>query len=236
MITLAMPIYNNSHIAWLQLEALCNQKKAGEFELIIAEEDSENFCGAQYFKPYLDRLKKVGCVRVEYLHLSEWVALGQKWTILMNEMSAESIGFLLVSSDDFSSPDRLAKTREALEQGAEWVHSTECHFFNIETKQGAKFKCSQMGVFQALSREAVSRIQPFKSRYPKKAVDTWLFKNSNPLKITDIETKGICTDGRNSISKERHRLYENESFGDFTKIDGQIVLNLFPKKIQNKLK
>lgn len=235
MITLAMPIFNNSHIAWLQLEALCNQKKAGEFELIIAEEDSDNFCGAEYFKPYLERLKKVGCVRVEYLHLSEWVALGQKWMILRNEMSENSIGFVLVSSDDFSSPDRLAKTREALDQGADWVHSTECHFFNVETKQGAKFKCSQMGVFQALSKNAVMRIQP-QPTYPKKGVDTWLMKSSLPVNIVDIETKGVCTDGRNSISKDRHKLYENDSYGDFTKIDGQIVLNLFPKKIQNKLK
>jgi hypothetical protein len=234
MITCAMPIFNNAKIAWLQLEALCNQKKAGEWELIIAEDPSEDYCGQDFIKPFIPRLKKAGCVRIAYLSLSEWVALGQKWLILRSEMSVKSIGFILVSSDDYSASDRLVKTREAIESGADWVHSTQCHFLNLQSKKGAIFNCATMGVFQALSRSAIMSISE-REHYPKKGVDTWLFTNSNPKNIINIESSGVCTDGANSISKDRHLLYQNESIGDFTVIEGESVLRLFPKKIKDKL-
>jgi hypothetical protein len=235
MITAALPIFNNAKIVWLQLEALCNQKNAGEWELVIAEDPSEDYAGADYFKKFIPRLKKAGCVSIKYYHLSEWLPLGQKWLILRDKMASNSIGFMLVSSDDYSASDRIEKTRKAIESGAEWVHSTQCHFFNLESKKGAIFNNENMGVFQALSRSAIMRISE-REMYPKKAVDTWLMTNSNPQTIINIESKGVCTDGANSISKDRHRLYDEDSHGDFTKIEGDIVLNLFPKKIKDKLK
>lgn len=236
MITAALPTFNNAAIIWLQLESLCEQKNAPDWELIVCEEPSENMLGENGLREYVDRLKAANCKSVKYLALSAWVPLGQKWLIIRDYMAADSKGFMLCASDNYSAPDRIAKADEAISKGAEWCQYSEGYFYNILDHQAGLFKAPEgsPALFMTLSRASVKAVNSV--RYPAKGVDSWLLKTSG-AQITDVgRAKGIHTDGFNTISHKRRTMYaDSDGFGMFTKADAGEVFKGFPEWAQKKL-
>jgi hypothetical protein len=235
MITLALPTYNNSDIIWLQLESFCRQENAPEWELIICEEQSEKYFGLQGIEQYKERLFAANCQQIKYIAISEWVTLGQKWMIIRDEMHPDSIGYLLCASDNFSPKDRIAKSYEAFKNGADWVQQETGYFYNILAHEAGLYQQVRQhaSLFMGASSEAIKGV--FKEKFPKKSVDTWLFRAIDPKKYTALQlTDGVHTDGFNTISLHRRDVYGNSTL--FSSADADFVLNLFPKDIQKRLK
>lgn len=239
MLTVALPTYNNSNIIWLQIESLCRQKSAPDFELIVCEEYSDYFTGEDFLKEYSERLKEVGCKSIKYLSLSNWIPLGQKWMVIREHMNKESIGMCLFASDNYSPNDRLRKTYDALKNGHDWVQWRAGYFYNILSHEAGKFEINENipALFMCISTKILKNINT--DLFPKKSVDTWLFRQSNPQNVKNYELceNGVHTDGFNTISHHRRLLYseENGGRGLFVQADSDEVFNIFPKDIQERL-
>lgn len=237
MITVALPTYNNSPIIWLQLESLCRQVNAPEWELIVAEEISGNYFGKKGLSAYADRLKAAGCVNVKYLNVSRRLPLARKWMLIADHMDADSSGFVLCASDDYSASNRLQLTYEALSNGAEWLHWKSGYFYNILTGESSLYYLdSIVGLCMAASRLAIenARRRAVGSDYPYKGVDTWLRRliGDVPTHVFDEITLGVHTDGYNTISLGRRLLYGSNHFKIANTDD---VVKLFPTDIYSKL-
>ena len=235
MITAAIPTYNNAAILWLQLESLCNQVDAPEWELIMCEEESDNTFGADELRKWHDRLKAANCQRIVYLHLLDWIPLGQKWMIIRDNMSPESVGMMLCASDNYSPNDRIRKSYDAMVGGADFSQFESGHFYNIVNHKAALFSAPKgnPALFMCISKERVNMIN--EKVFPRRGVDSWMLKTS-VANITNLGyTDGIHTDGYNTISHKRRSLYEGEGFGMFTKADENKVFGMFPEYIQEKL-
>jgi hypothetical protein len=235
MITAAIPTYNNAAILWLQLESLCNQVDAPEWELIMCEEESDNTFGSEELRKWHDRLKAANCQRIIYLHLLDWIPLGQKWMIIRDNMSPESVGMMLCASDNYSPNNRIRKSYDAMVNGADWSQFESGHFYNILDHKAGLFSAPEgnPALFMCISKDRVNNIT--QSVFPRKGVDSWMLKTSG-ANITNLGyTDGIHTDGYNTISHKRRNLYDGEGFGLFTKADENEVFGMFPKYIQEKL-
>lgn len=235
MITAALPTYNNADIIWLQLESFCRQVNAPEWELIVCEEQSEKYFGVEGLAEYMDRLKAANCKRIVYLSLSEWIPLGQKWIEIAQRMSPDSVGMMLCASDNYSSPMRIAKTYEAMVNGAEWSQWNKGVFYNIVDHEAGEFNAGERNpaLFMCISKARLDLVKA--THYPTKGVDSWLLKSSGAT-ITDLGyAKGIHTDGFNTISHKRRYGYANGDSGLFTKVSADEALGLFPDDIKERL-
>jgi hypothetical protein len=237
VITVALPTYNNSDIIWLQLESLCRQVNAPQWELIVCEEESEQYFGFDELSKWKPQLKKANCVEIKYISLSKWIPLGEKWIIIRDNMAEDSVGMLLCASDNYSPPTRIYNAYKALTSGYEWHQTISGYFYNILEHKAGKFDIKELKIpalFMAISRSALSRIN--KTDYPKRGVDTWMYNSSMPSPVSSIvfEPNGVHTDGFNTISHNRKNLYDAN--GLFTKADADEVFKIFPKEIQTKIK
>lgn len=239
MISVALPTYNNSNIIWLQLESLCNQVGASDWELIIIEEPSKNYFSQNGINPYKNRLFKAGCVEIKYIKLKEWIPLGLKWLICRDNMNKDSVGMLLCASDNYSPEWRLKNTYEAFKKGADWYQSKSGYFYNILSGESGIFEKNRSkmpALFMAISKNALDKVSD--SEYPKKSVDTWLFEKSHSVNLIeeDFANSGVHTDGLNTISHNRRDLYKDgNSIGLFKSVDSEEVFKVFPLEIQKRL-
>lgn len=235
MITVAIPTYNNAKIIWLQLSSLCAQIDAPEWELIMCEEESENTFGSKQLADWKAKLTAANCVKITYLELDQWVALGQKWITIREYMHPESVGMLLCASDDYSSLTRIKDSYTAMIESYDWTQWKSGYFYNIKEDKAALFTTGEnrSALEQCISKACLDNMNV--TMYPRKGVDTWLFTGT---KLKNIKhngmTDGIHTDGYNTISLNRRKLYNNT--GLFTKEDENKVFGLFPKHIQKRLK
>ena len=239
MVTVGLPTYNNSDIVWLQLESLCNQVEASNWELIMIEEPSEKYFGEKELLKYKDRLFKVGCVEIKYIDLTEWIPLGMKWIEIGNNMNEESLGMLLCASDNYSPNWRVNKTEEAFKKGADWHQSKAGYFYNILDHKASKFDMTEENrpsLFMAISRNKLKSV--YSMAFPKSGVDTWLYKKSNPINIIQepFANGGVHTDGFNTISHGRRFHYNSGATPFFNEVEADEVFNIFPLEIQRKLK
>lgn len=236
MITAAIPTYNNASILWLQLESLCNQVDAPEWELIMCEEDSDNYFGQEALRKYDDRLKNANCKRIVYLSLSAWVPLGQKWMIIRDAMSSDSVGMMLCASDNYSPNNRIKLSYEAMINGADWSQFNKGYFYNILEHKAGLFNApfGNPALFMCVATRKLKLIREYV--FPKKGVDTWLLKQTGSVTVDLGFADGIHTDGYNTISHGRRNLYDgDDGFGLFQKVDENEVFEMFPKYIQERL-
>jgi hypothetical protein len=239
MLTIALPTFNNSKIIWLQLESLCRQVNAPEFELIVCEEESENTFGIEGLNAYIERLQRVGCKSVKYLTLDKWIPLGQKWVVIRDNMDKSSVGMCLFASDNFSPNNRLEKTFEAFKKGADWVQWKSGYFYNILNHDAGLFTSGEdmPSLFMAISSQVLPRINT--DIFPIRSVDTWLYRQTRPRNVVNYPmcTNGVHTDGFNTISHHRRAMYGAEKTNGtlFTEASSDEVFNIFPNDIQQRL-
>lgn len=241
MITAALPTYNNAEAIKIQLESLCNQVDAPEWELIVCEEPSSSYFGKKGLREYVSRLKAANCTRIKYLNLSEWCPLGEKWGIIASKMHPESVGFMLCASDNYSPDSRIKDSYKAMVEGFEWFQYNEGHFYDIHTRKAGllKIKEGNPALFMCIAAQNMRELsrRNFK-QYPRRGVDGWLFgatlaKSRKYAK----HTNGVHTDGVNTISLSRKKQYNGpHASGFFTQADGAKVFELFSKEVQNYIK
>jgi hypothetical protein len=203
-------MYRAKDIGWLALESLCRQEDIDfEWELIVAEEAHECF-GEEAVRSYGSRLAAVGCVRVLFTRLDEWVPLAEKWRLIAHQ--ADSFGFLLVAADCYSQPKRLAQSYVLL-QDYEWVQSPLGAFYDISSGAQCVFDHSlythQCALNMGLRTELTAAI-PQSTR--RRNIDSWMFRRVAARlgrapkvgqNLARDWMRGVDTQGMNNISAGR---------------------------------
>ncbi len=112
-LTVIMPMFRAKYIGWLPFESLVLQKGIDfKWELLIAEEVSEEPFGAKLIEAYRQRLFNVGCINLRYIGIQKWIPLAKKW-IMLAKMAAETSEILCGQpADYYASPNKLARHME----------------------------------------------------------------------------------------------------------------------------
>jgi len=247
-LTCALPMYRSKEIGWLALESLCRQEDIDfEWELSIIEEKEERM-GEDAILEYQKRLEDVGCVRISYKLLDEWVPLCQKWCSIARESNA--FGYLLVAADCYSHPKRLAQTSRLL-QDYEWVQSKLGPFYNIENNSqsiydresgaAARHACS----LNMATRTELMKKVPFGTR--RRGVDAWIYHkisvylDREPIvgyNESDDWKRGVDTNGFNNISQGRGERLKEKPISPFRlALEGEpsILEEVVPTDIYEKI-
>jgi hypothetical protein len=247
-LTCALPMYRSKEIGWLALESLCRQEDIDfEWELSIIEE-KEECMGEDAILEYKKRLEDVGCVRISYKLLDEWVPLCQKWRSIAQE--SKSFGYLLVAADCYSHPKRLAQTLRLL-QDYEWVQTKLGAFYNIENdSQSIYDRDSGAAASHACSLNMATRTELMK-KVPlgtrRRGVDAWIYHkisvylDREPIvgyNESDDWKRGVDTNGFNNISQGRGQRLKEKPINPFRlALEGEpsILEEVVPTDIYEKI-
>tara|TARA_X000001388_G_scaffold20926_1_gene13843 strand:+ start:1336 stop:2136 length:801 start_codon:yes stop_codon:yes gene_type:complete len=248
-LTYALPMYRAKNIGWLALESLCRQENVDfEWELIIIEEALQSM-GESRVHEYKDRLEQVGCVRLEYVRLPEWIPLSQKWINIAR--LADSEGFLLAGCDDYAPPNRLSETKAMFDAGAEWTHVPVGLFYNIANDNFGVFDYSLANHVCGLDKAGLTEI--VKSALPTTAtrtrsVDGWVYDQivsylgrppHTHMNMSEDWKRGVFTDGLNNICKTRRDLYGAEIEPPFRRLkpnEPQSLKEVIPVDVTQSLR
>lgn len=203
------------------MEGLCRQKAPESlWEVEVCEEQLDGMAGRSFYESYWPRLAAIGCVRIKYVPIYARVPLSIKWRTIAQHAHEDSRMMLLQAVDDFSHPQRLRDTETALNRGAMWYHTRYGMFYNILTGTVMEYDHSSLtnGKFKTGLHIAFST--PWARLLPKQdvysGVDGWLYNSlmrltRNQMTICYDEnrnhTKGVFTDGMNTISQWRRNRY-----------------------------
>lgn len=212
-LTAAVPMFRSKDIGWLCLEGLSRQEGVDfEWELIVMEEETLDPMGIDAVESYRGRLEKVGCTKVTYVPLAEWIPLGLKWH-RMAQM-ADSEGFMLVAADDYAQPQRLLTTHKLLKGDAEWVQTPKGPFFDTVLGNFVLFDYAHtFGNPCALNMACLTKLaKMIPASDQVRNVDSWFYKSivtklRRKLNIVWDKTEGwrhgVYTNGFNNISQAR---------------------------------
>lgn len=209
--TVAMPCFNAKNIAWLSMESLCNQVEVNHhWELLICEEEHEGMTGADFFKQYIDRLVKAGCMRIVYILIPEWIPLPQKWKILGEASHRKSMSFLLKAADCYSPSKRLSITYKYInKRNYDWIDFCKGYFYNFNNGGLIVYNKASMTNLNMAFKTSFAKNIPFSEK--RKGIDGLLFKFFKIRKryiIGSLYADSLDTDGHNNISK-REKHYQN---------------------------
>jgi len=131
--TVGIPIFNKKEIAWLPLESLSRQEgNYGNWELIVAEEQTPDAFGELKVRAYEEKLKKTGCVKITYLPLKKWINLSEKWKLLIDQSNNLSDFFVFCSADEYSNPRRLEETFLAFsDKKIDWFQYKKSLYYHL---------------------------------------------------------------------------------------------------------
>lgn len=123
MISVLIPMYNASRIAWLPMESLVRQKDVPcEWELIVAEEQNAEKFGEEGLAQYKRRLGKIGCSWVHYIPLRRWIPLSRKWRLMAMNTSLSSEAIIFQAADNYLHPYGVRDVFDYIVgKGADWV-------------------------------------------------------------------------------------------------------------------
>lgn len=231
-LTVGLPMYRSGKIGELSLESLCRQKNIDfEWELLIIEEP-DSAMGPEKIATYSERLKNVGCSRLEYYRIKEWIPLSLKWYHLANKSSDTSKCFLLKAADCFSQPNRLMETANIFFDDPEidWAQSKKGYFYDIASGEITLFNHDSCfmhtrngkvphpcALNMAVRTDLLKKLKP---EHVKRSVDFYIFKEltelkGSPLKVGWTQTEnwkfGLDTNGLNNISRERGEMIKNNT-------------------------
>lgn len=220
--TVALPMYQSGKIGWLALESLCRQEQIDfEWELIVAEEQIAPLMGREEVDNYWGRLASVGCKRINYLPLYNWIPLSQKWRMMGREADKDSKMFVCQADDDFTHPLRLKESYDRIDY--DYICYPHRFFYFIKTDEiflhtimkyrpGAVAKGSQYSFQTKFARNI-----PHSGR--AKIVDQWLYdmikrQAGKSFKHTWVEgnswKKGFHTHGFHRLSDDRYYKYKDK--------------------------
>lgn len=256
-LTVGLPMYRSKEIAWLALESLCRQKDIDfKWELLIIEEEKDCF-GQERIKEYAPRLKDVGCVRLKYVSLKEWVPLSRKWKYMADLSSKKSICFLLQAADCYAQPFRLKETYDIFkkDENIDWSQAPQGAFYNILEEEYAIFdyklysKSRSSTQYQhpcALNMSIkTSLIKKISTSDVERSVDGFIFndlteKKGDILKVgwnhSNNWKLGLDSDGLNNISRKRTLLIKERIPPFRAAAQEEIIENYIPLDIMIRLR
>lgn len=241
--TCALPMYESIQSFWMALDSISNQKNINfGWELVIAEE-IRNRVDPEKIIAYLPKLKEIGCHCFKYLGLKSKISLSKKWLIMSQIADLSSIGFMLHASDDYNQPNRFYNTYKLFMQGADWVQTKKCLFYDIRNRKCVLFQAlprKRTALFMSIRTNIVQKVK--NKRYVNKCVDNFLMNSCLSVKRNmeivydedlDDWKYAMCTDGFNKISKERKGMMARKvpPFGEYK----YNFKDYFPKEFLEKL-
>ena len=257
-VTVAMPLWNMEPISWLQLESLCRQQTGYSWELIVCEEQLENFTGKQNIISYRDRLRQAGCKSIKYIPLTVREPLSKKWAKIAKQAQGKT--FILAAGDNYSPPNRVELTHQIMTAGDyDWFDVQKGIFLNINDFSMATYDhiayndwnfhstALFMGVRTSILKPIVELLDRSDCVYtwPMSGVDGWMRKWVKPRKHKTYrhqhELLGIHTDGANQISGviteiSRVSRYSNKTYKKPFRKPTQKLEDILPDNIHERLK
>ena len=212
-LTVGLPMFRSSKIAHIALESLCNQEGIDfEWELLVAEEVEDAF-GQDNLNKYAERLEEVGCKRIVYKSLGNWIPLSFKWKYL-GSLASKTKCFLLQAADCYSQPHRLKETYDLFQDPkVDWVQSPLGCFYHVQTEQMVRFNQDTYKHPCALNMAIRTLfVQNLPAVSVPAGVDSWLYRTCTQLKGSDLRVKnnnsenwalGVDVHGMNKISVDR---------------------------------
>lgn len=120
-LSVIIPYYRAGYVGWIPFESLIRQIDVNfQWELLIIEENFDNPFGCSQAWQYWDRLQKIGCRRLSYYGLSEWMPLSVKWYYLSNSVDENSEVICCNAADIYMSRRRLSAQFNALSGQSEY--------------------------------------------------------------------------------------------------------------------
>jgi len=215
-LSVLLPLFRAKNIAWITMESLCRQENIDfDWELIIIEENFENFFGFEEVKKYWDRLQNVGCKKIKYISLKKWMPLSAKWYFLVKNCSKSSEIVAFSSADIYSSKKRLSKQYKTL-KGSDynWYKisgnvvydiSLEKHVRITKLPENRNDNCSPA------TKKILLENLPLMCL--KKHVDSWRFKQLGKFGIKpfyddtpDLKLDTVNINGLNNLTKRKDRI------------------------------
>lgn len=222
-LSVGLPMFRSKDIAFVAFESLCNQKGIDfGWELLIMEESGEDCFGQSEVQKYAKRLGDVGCKRIAYKELDDWVPLSFKWKFL-GQQSSETRCFLLQAADCYSQPYRLKETHDLFKSSPEtdWVQSPLGYFYHVVPDKMVLFNKDhplydhRCALNMAIRTTLVKDLPP---EFIPSGVDSWLFRTcekmkGQPLSVQSNESDnwklGVDVHGFNKISRDRGSMIMN---------------------------
>ena len=238
--SVALPCYHADKIAWLALESLCRQKGINfEWELIVCEEEHEQMIGDWTLNEYVERLMKVGCKRIVYLHLDRWVLLAKKWQIIGQHISDSSHSFMLQAADCYSGSNRMKMTYDQMKEGADWFDFKKGYFYSFISNRvilydydGKTNLCMCMGAkfARTIPNTKLERgIDYFLQTYCNSVKPDLVIIHSEVLMEDSVDTHGM-----NNISIYREDFFDSKP-QIFHQTDVKLSSIIKNKNLYNKL-
>ena len=203
MVTVGLPVYNQTEILSLALMGLASQKTEETWELIICtENDVENVVDL-----FREDLKKSGCVKIVIDKLFEWIPLPQKWRRIGQQMDPKSSGMILQAADCYPHRDRITQSAYAMSLGFDWYHEKKGYFYDINSGKMALFDgdfCPPNSTYLNMCI-ADKHVRDLPLSNKRKSIDRWLFKGIENPKVYTFEgpAMGVDIHGKNWISARR---------------------------------
>lgn len=226
VMTVAMPVLNNSDIIWLPLDGLKNQRDINfSWELIIYEEEG---LSREIIKQYCNKLP--GCKRIVHRSIKKnegmfppSYTLLEKW-INMAQISSKSSYIYVAQASDCYPPDiRLIGHYKNFMTGCDYSKRRIGLFYHIHEKKWSKYDQNLLideeqkkiqGLDYAVKKDLYNNI--ILPEYPLFCcIDHFFYKNYyNKIMFyddyyNDAYLRGIDTDGKNNISLYRSKMVYN---------------------------
>ena len=207
MITIAMPVWNSREIVWLAMESFCRQETRLPWELIVYEEKHREACGRDYFKSYVSRLNKTGCVGFSYITQDGKLALSEKWAALGRKADPRSKMFCACDADNYYQKYMVNDAYTAYIEGYDFLTDKRGYAYDINTKVFVEYKKPEgnTGFQMCYSTDLVRKLPRVKQH---KLLNTWIYSNARPkkAKVLNQHLTNLITNGHNNISGHRGRM------------------------------
>jgi len=214
--SISLPLFRANKVAWIALTSLCHQQEVTfPWELVVAEEVGHDPLGLGGLLRYKNALASVGCQKLVYVPLTEWVPLSQKWRLIGSKLDPNSKFMVIQAADCYSPPKRLVTAWRVFSSGhISWFQGNRHQLYDIKTGKAVLYTQRiggplTPGADMVVQADLVRKL-PQSSK--TKGVDMWLITNcakaaGNNWRLqwdnTDNWKYGLNVHGVNNISLRR---------------------------------
>jgi len=140
-LSVGIPMFRAKYCGWIALESLARQEGIDfKWELVVCEEarsKDEPFTKTRILEEYKERLSKVGCVRIKYIPLKNWLFLSNKIAKIAQNCDSKSKIYASNSADLYSPPKRLKTQYDLMtkRERIDFTSSGRTIVYDIKTEQ-----------------------------------------------------------------------------------------------------
>ena len=209
MITIAMPVWNSREITWLAMESFCRQETDLPWELIIYEEKHPQACGTDYFRSYIKRLDKAGCIKFDYITNNVKMSLSEKWAALGRRADKRSKMFCICATDNYYQKYMIKDTYVAYIEGCDFLTDKYGYAYDFNKKLLVVYNKpdGHSGLQMSYATEYMRKLPKIKKH---KLLDGWIYDSCKPrkIKIAREHLTTLITHGYNNISGARGKMIQ----------------------------